>query len=56
MDHAIPVDPNFEKLAIQLCLTTCIVSALARIAWLELKAWRLSEKLSPDRVNRRVDL
>jgi hypothetical protein len=40
MDHAIQLIRGFEQLAIQLCLTVCTVSALARWAWTELKAWR----------------
>jgi hypothetical protein len=40
MDHAIQLIRGFEQLAIQLCLTVCTVSGLARLAWIELKAWR----------------
>ncbi len=38
MDHAIQLIRGFEQLAIQLCLTICTVSLLARLAWNELKA------------------
>jgi hypothetical protein len=40
MDHAIQLIRGFEQLAIQLFLTVCTVSSLARWAWTELKAWR----------------
>jgi len=40
MDHAIQLIRGFEQLAIQLCLTLCTVSPIARMAWNELKSWR----------------
>jgi hypothetical protein len=40
MGHAIRLIREFEQLAIQLCLTVCTVSGLARWVWIELKAWR----------------
>jgi hypothetical protein len=40
MDHTIQLIRGLEQLAIQICLTVCTVSAIARGAWTELKAWR----------------
>jgi hypothetical protein len=44
MDHYIHVIRGFEQLAIQLCLTLCTVSPLARMAWRELKRWQSPAK------------